>query len=175
MRLGWDALIRSKSRVVSRKCPRWLTPNWYSKPSRVDPFGHAITPALFTRMSHLLSSLRNWSQKPRTDPRLARSSCITDMLLFLVALIILLAASCPAWTLRQARITRAPATQQSYRYINLLVEHYSTFRGAITPKQSHVLGLNVMIMFRQGARTLSNWVSSMQENLDFMTTNNCLP
>ena len=39
------------SRPVRAKCPRWLTPNWDSKPSLVIVFGFHMMPALLTSTS----------------------------------------------------------------------------------------------------------------------------
>ena len=38
-------LSSGSSMEVSRKCPRWHTPSWYSNPSLVCIWGQAITPA----------------------------------------------------------------------------------------------------------------------------------
>jgi hypothetical protein len=40
-----------RSRSVSAKWPRWLTPKWVSKPSTVRDWSTAISPALLTRRS----------------------------------------------------------------------------------------------------------------------------
>lgn len=47
----WLALSLGSSMVVNRKWPRWLVPNWYSKPWRVSIWGQAMTPALFSSTS----------------------------------------------------------------------------------------------------------------------------
>lgn len=48
-------LIKSSSKFVSRKCPKWLTPNCISTPSFVCKCLHLITPALFIKMSNRFS------------------------------------------------------------------------------------------------------------------------
>ena len=63
-----------RSRFTSTKWPRWLVPNWVSKPSAVRPSGVAMTPALA-----MMTSSRSWSAstpsvKARTDARDARST-----------------------------------------------------------------------------------------------------
>ena len=59
---------------MSRKWPRWLVPNWVSKPSTVVPCGQAITPALpMSTSSTGWSSTKPWA-KVRTLARSARSS-----------------------------------------------------------------------------------------------------
>src|SRR5690625_1878101 len=65
--------MRSSSRPVSAKCPRWLTPNWVSKPSAVRRIGMFMMPALLTSTSKPPC----WAAKSRTEARLPRSSAAT--------------------------------------------------------------------------------------------------
>ena len=63
-----------RSRFTSTKWPRWLVPNWVSKPSAVRPSGVAITPALA-----MITSRRSWSASTpsvnaRTEASDARST-----------------------------------------------------------------------------------------------------
>lgn len=46
MRAGAEFRILGNRSEVNKKCPKWLTPNWVSKPSWVFPLGQAITPAI---------------------------------------------------------------------------------------------------------------------------------
>lgn len=45
-----EATSVGSKREVRRKCEKWFTPMWVSKPSIVFPFGAAITPALLMRI-----------------------------------------------------------------------------------------------------------------------------
>ena len=57
----------------SRKCARWLVPNWVSKPSAVLPSGGAMTPALLMRMFRVLLFFLKFSAAERTLSRELRS------------------------------------------------------------------------------------------------------
>lgn len=96
----------SSSNSVRRKCPRWFTPNWDSKPSSVLPSGVCMTPALLTRPSSRSWLAVNDSTKRLTEARLPRSSSITSMEPGASARS---AAACsPAAMRRQAATTCAP-------------------------------------------------------------------
>ena len=68
------------SRPVSAKWPRWLVPNWSSKPSAVLRRGVAITPALLISRSRPWWPARKRSANSRTESRLARSSSSSSSL-----------------------------------------------------------------------------------------------
>ena len=94
------AAMRSSSRLVSAKCPRWFVPNWSSKPSTVRDSGGTITPALLISRS---TSPCQSAANARMEPRLARSSGRTS------APGMPAAAASPFVVSRTARTTCAPA------------------------------------------------------------------
>ena len=99
----------SSSNPVSAKCPRWLVPNWSSKPSAVSPRGGIITPALLISMS-----IRGWSAaipaaNPRTDSSAARSSTRASTAASGVSAVIRSRAASPLARSRAVITTVAPA------------------------------------------------------------------
>ena len=108
IRLGADSLIRSRSRFVSRKCPKWLTPKCVSKPSSVSVYGTNITPALLMRTCISSSSERILLAKARMDLHEARSSCRNRTLSLPLLSRTSATAFSPLSTLRQARIILPP-------------------------------------------------------------------
>ncbi len=59
------------------KCPRWLVPNWSSKPSAVVRFGVYITPALLISRSMRGWAARSSAAAERTESREVRSRAWT--------------------------------------------------------------------------------------------------
>ena len=97
------SLIRSSSRPVSAKCPRWLVPICSSKPSLVRRNGVAITPALLTS-----TAISRPAANSRTEARSAKSRRSTSVLPGIPA-----AARSPLPMSRQASTTCAPARASS--------------------------------------------------------------
>src|ERR1700733_3608664 len=93
--------IWGSSRLVSAKWPRWLVPNWSSKPSGVRVSGTCMMPALLIRTS--MGSCHD-DAKARTDDRELRSSSRTS-----VSLAMPFATARPLAGLRTASTTCAPA------------------------------------------------------------------
>ena len=60
------ALERVEQRPGQRECPRWLVPNWSSKPSTVSRRGVAITPALL--ISRSISAWRSRTRSANDGP-----------------------------------------------------------------------------------------------------------
>ena len=98
------SLIRSSSRPVSAKCPKWLVPTCSSKPSLVRRNGVAITPALLTSTAICPVPAAN----SPTEARSARSRRRTSALPGIPA-----AARSPLAVSRQATTTCAPARASS--------------------------------------------------------------
>ena len=73
-----DAAIAGSSRLVSRKWPRWLTPNCISLPSTVVDSGRPISPALFTSTSIVGWRSTMVADAARTASSDARSSGTTS-------------------------------------------------------------------------------------------------
>ena len=93
---------------MSAKWPRWLVPNWSSKPSAVRRRGGAITPALLTSRSRPSWLAAKRSANDRTEARLARSSSSSSGFgPYAVAATSAWAAR-PLSRLRQAMTTSAP-------------------------------------------------------------------
>mmetsp|Transcript_13468 Transcript_13468/g.18446 ORF Transcript_13468/g.18446 Transcript_13468/m.18446 type:complete len:285 (+) Transcript_13468:306-1160(+) len=109
------ALSWSSSRQVSRKWPRWLTPNCSSKPSRVYCCGlTAITPALFHSTS---TSEPTEDAYARTLSREAKSTTPTPTTGFLPSarnvFLISSAAAAALPSLRHANVTAHPRRANS--------------------------------------------------------------
>src|SRR5262245_34656561 len=108
-REGAPASSAGASRPARRKCPRWLVANWSSQPSRVRASGHAMMPALLTRMWSGAPVARKRSAKRRTLSTSARSRSSTRTAGFRVEAWTSRATASPLARSRTARITRAPA------------------------------------------------------------------
>jgi hypothetical protein len=91
-----------------RKCPRWFEPNWSSKPSAVFAAGHAITPALATRMWRVGWRARKRVAKARTECSEPSSSASTSTWGFPVVARTSAATDSPFGTSRAVRITCTP-------------------------------------------------------------------
>ena len=94
--------ISGSSRLVSAKWPRWLVPNWSSKPSAVWRRGGAITPALLISRSRPSWLAAKRSANDRTEARLARSSSSSSGLGPVAAAATSAWAALPLSRLRQA-------------------------------------------------------------------------
>src|SRR6266498_985853 len=105
---GALARNRSSNRSVSRKWPRWLTPNVSSKPSWVSARRYRISPALFTSTSRLSKRSSTSAANDRIDRKLARSSGMTSTELFPLRSAISCRAARPRSSLREVMTTWAP-------------------------------------------------------------------
>ena len=90
------------------KWPRWLVPNWSSKPSAVVRLGVYMTPALLRSRSILSWVARRSSAARRTESSDDRSRCWTVTSAPALCPAIVAAASLPLSTLRTASTTDAP-------------------------------------------------------------------
>lgn len=95
--------IRSSSRPVRAKWPRWLVPNCSSKPSAVVCFGVYITPALLIRRSMRGCAARRSAAADRIESMEVRSRAWT-----VTSPVIRAAARLPFSMSRTARTTAAP-------------------------------------------------------------------
>src|SRR6266536_2226055 len=105
---GALARNRSSNRSVSRKWPRWLTPNVSSKPSSVSARRCRISPALFTSTSRWSKRSSASAANDLIDRKLARSRGMTSTESFPLRSVISCRAARPRSSLREVMTTWAP-------------------------------------------------------------------
>ncbi len=131
---GADARIRSSSRFVRRKGPRWFVANVASKPSTVSTRSVSTSPALLTSTSSFGACSRSSVAPRRTDDRSARSNTASCTRASPPSRCAMAAtAARPLSALRAVTITRAPIAASAAPRSRTRCRNYRQSRRPFSP------------------------------------------